>query len=422
MTRKKQKKTPGRRMPALRIHKQSQRCYGTFNGQMVWFGARSDPATQERFDAHLAQWLARGRKPEEPHDDSISVKSVVARYLRHLEEKHDEIWLRNNGNRLTQSLKPLLRLQGTEPATAFSPLKLKAVRQDMIASDRLCRSEINARVQIIRQVFRWAVSEELIPPLISHGLNTIVHLRPGEYGVREGRVRGPVAEDVVFETMKHLHPVAAALVELLWLTGARPSEIFNLCPEDIDRSGMVWIATLRKHKTAKMGKIREIGFGPRSQRVLQRYLDRVPLPPADRPIFSPALAMTEHQLLRREARQSRVWNSHVQRYEREAARRKTTDYGDRYTAATLRTTIRRAVARANRGRQEANEARPERESPMLPHWTPYQLRHAALTRIRAARGIEAAKAIGGHSNTIVTEGYSRQAERELARQIAGELG
>ncbi len=125
------------------------RCYGTFSGQTEWFGAREDPETQGRFDTYLAQWLARGRKPELAPDAQISVKSVVARYLRHLKEKHGAESGGQLHERIGLSLKPLLRLHGSEAAAVFSPLKLKAVRHDMIVGGRLCRGEINGRIQYI---------------------------------------------------------------------------------------------------------------------------------------------------------------------------------------------------------------------------------------------------------------------------------
>lgn len=426
MPRQKPTKKPDQRpLPTLRLHRQSGRCYATFNGQKHWFGSEDDPQTAVRFDTHLARWLANGRRPEESRDQlaGLTVSSVAARYLRHLEEMHDERWHQNNGARVRLSLKPLLELFGTELAAEFRPKRLKAVRHAMINTDRLCRSEINARVQILRKVFRWAASEELIPASVSHGLDAVEHLQRGQYGVKEGRTRTAVPEDVVFATIEYLHPVAAALVELLWWTGARPSEIFGLCPQDIDREGNVWIARLREHKTARKGKTRELDFGPKAQRILRRYLDRVPPPAPDKPIFHPALAMAEHNHQRRKARKSKVWPSHRDRYERERARRQPIQHADRYTASALRTAIARAVKRANRDRAAAGED--ENGKPKLaplPEWTPYMLRHSALTRIRAALGLEAAKAVGGHSSVVMTEGYSQMAERELARQTAAELG
>ncbi|MCB9883799.1 MAG: site-specific integrase [Planctomycetes bacterium] len=411
----KRKKTPGPRLPQLRVHKQSGRCYGTFNGRPVWFGHRSDPTTQSRFDAYLASWLARGRQPEPVHTHDLSIRALVARYLLHLEAKHDPSWFERNECRLNLALDALLAVYGDEPAREFSPRCLKAVRHTLIVGGRLCRGEINARVAILRKVFQWGVSEEFVPASIYHGLQSVEPLARGEFGVREGRTRGPVAEAVVFETIEHLHPVAAALVELLWWTGARPSEIFNLCPRDIDRTGEVWVAKLSHHKTSRKGKARTLDFGPQSQRILRRFLDRVPRPREDEPIFSPKNAMEEYQHRRREGRQSKVWPSHVRRYERERARRTPIEYADRYDAGTLRNAISRAVQRANKAREEGGKK-------PLPSWTPYQLRHAALTRIRAARGLEAAKAVGGHATTLMTEGYSALAERELARSVAAELG
>ena len=128
MTNKATTKSAGARVPELRIHKQSGRCYGTFNGKVVWFGHRSDAETQARFDTHLAQWLARGRRPEQPRPEGLTVRNIVARYLRHLEEKHDADWQRRNGTRLTLALKPLLAIHGNDMAAEFSPLKLKATR------------------------------------------------------------------------------------------------------------------------------------------------------------------------------------------------------------------------------------------------------------------------------------------------------
>ena len=49
---------------------------------------------------------------------------------------------------------------------------------------------------------------------------------------------------------------------------------------------------------------------------------------------------------------------------------------DRYDANALRIAIERAVQRANEERSADNQ---------LPRWNPYQLRHAALSRIRSAQ-------------------------------------
>ena len=82
------------------------------------------------------------------------------------------------------ALRPLLRLYGSEKARTFGPLALKAVRQHMVDSD-LSRGVINNRVNKIRRFFKWAVSEELVPPSVSEGLRTVTGLLYGRTAARE---------------------------------------------------------------------------------------------------------------------------------------------------------------------------------------------------------------------------------------------
>jgi integrase len=57
----------------------------------------------------------------------------------------------------------------------------------------------------------------------------------------------------------------------------------------------------------------------------------------------------------------------------------------------------------------------------VPAWNPLQLRHTAATLIRAKYGLEAAKAILGHSRVETSQLY---AERDLGRaeEIMKEIG
>jgi len=110
-----------------------------------------------------------------------------------------------------------------------------------------------------------------------------------------------------------------------------------------------------------------------------------------------------------------IVNSHVRSLERRAEMRERATYGDRFTHTALRRTVERAIARLNLDRKERDE------KPM-PKWSPYRLRHSAITRIRTEFGIEAAKAVGGHASAAMTESYSVEAERELARRTMAKLG
>jgi integrase len=395
------KKSDGAAAP-LRVKKNrsANTCYATFNGGKVWFGREDDPETRVRYASYVAAWEARGRQPEpEEQTDGVTVRELVERRRRGIEEQKGAAWFNRNGTRFDLALQPLLDAHGDGPAAEFSPLNLKAIRFGMIHGGRLCASEINARIGIIKAAFRWAVSEELVPASIQVGLETVGGLGDGDFGTRGSKARAPVAEDVVRATLLYLHPVAAAIVELLWWTGARPAEVFDLRPQDIETDGPAWCVTVKKHKTARFGKVRFLGLGPRAQEILRRFLDRVPRPAKTKPIFAPAMSMTKEQARARDRAPT----------DRRGRSRK---LSDRYDAGALRTAISRAVTRANRDRAEADK---------LPQWTPYQLRHSALTRIRRERNEEDAALIAGHARKSMTDHYTVDAIRERVLVIAAEV-
>ena len=79
-------------------------------------------------------------------------------------------------------MQPLEKLYGSTLAKDFSPKALKAVRQSMIDSG-LARKTINQRIGRIIHVFKWAVSEEMVPPSVYQALKRLA--------ASEGLVAGP---------------------------------------------------------------------------------------------------------------------------------------------------------------------------------------------------------------------------------------
>jgi len=61
-------------------------------------------------------------------------------------------------------------------------------------------------------------------------------------------------------------PLVADALELLWLTGARPSEVCNLTAADIQDG----LAVLARHKTARTGRPRVIVLPPRAVEIVRR--------------------------------------------------------------------------------------------------------------------------------------------------------
>lgn len=391
-----------------------------FNGKTFRFGRADDPEARIRFTAFKARWEAAGRqltpellehrKGRRGGSGGITVAVLVACYFDYLRTKHDARWLKNNLVRAELATHPLIELCGPNPARRFSPLDLQAVRRRMVDSGSLCRREINARVQTLKAVFRWAVANELVPPDLAHGLAAVDGLRKDDFGVREGREVRPVDRATVEATLPYLSKPVTALVELMWWSGARPSELFRLTSSDVDRSGDPWIVRLDRHKTAHRGKRRELSFGPEARAALAPLLVR----PADRPLFSPREAVEEMRRRRRSERKTPLWASHVRRYEQQRQAKPQRAPGEVYDARVFRRAIQRAVAAANRDRTAPG-------LPSLPDWTPYQLRHSAATRIREQFGIEAVRVLLGHSSATMSEVYA-EADLEAARRVMEQAG
>lgn len=131
--------------------------------------------------------------------------------------------------------RPLRRLYGGARAADFGPLKLKAIQRHLVEEKKLCRAVINRRVNRIRRIFKWAVSEELVPPSVHQGLQTVPPLLKNRTTAREKPPVAAVAWEVVEPTLSEVSRQVAAMIRLQWLTGMRPYEVVAMRPCDIDR-------------------------------------------------------------------------------------------------------------------------------------------------------------------------------------------
>jgi hypothetical protein len=136
------------------------------------------------------------------------------------------------------ALRLLRRAYGTTPAASFGPVALKSVRKAMIDSG-LARNTVNARVGKIRRMFKWAVADELVPPAVLQGLQSVGGLRSDRGGVKETAPIRPV-------------------------TSLRTGEI--------DRSGDIWVYRPAHHITQEKGFARAIPIGPKAQ-TIHRWLN-----------------------------------------------------------------------------------------------------------------------------------------------------
>jgi integrase len=299
------------------------------------------------------------------------------------------------------------------PAATFGPRALKTVREALVRDGRP-RVTCNRVVKTIRRMFKWAASEELVSAEAWHSLETVAALQKGRTDAPEIEPVDEVPESVVAETLPHLPPVIAAMVWLQRWTGARPGEVCLLRPSDIDRSGEVWVYRPEHHKLSwrEDSLPRQITIGSEGQKVLMPFLLRA----ASTYCFSPADAERQRLQARREERKTPLYESHVTHMKRKrkgrGAKRRP---GERYTTASYRRAITRAVESAN----DARDAKGIEER--LPNWSPNQLRHLRAGEVEEQFGIEAASAILGHSNIRTTEIYARR-KLQIATAVTRQIG
>jgi integrase len=443
---------PRKSVPSYRLHKQSGQAVVTLPDGLgrrrdVLLGPHGTPESRQEYLRVLAEWEANGRGPP-PRGAEGSASDLTVNELALAYWKHAEAYYRFDGRKGTESnlrdaLRILKELYGHTVAADFGPLALKACRAEMVKKG-WARTYVNAQVDRVRRMFRWAAEEEMLPVTVYQALRAVESLRRGRTEARETPKVRPVPPERVDATLPFLPPVVRAMVGFQRLTGCRPDEVCRVRPLDLDLNNPAcWVyrpgsdqGPEGDHKTAHHGHERLILVGPRAQEVLRPYLGTK----LESYCFSPAESERRRSEARREARQTPLTPS--QRARRPKAERKRAPR-DRYDETSYRNAVYRACDRAfplpehlaprqlENGKREAKGAWWERLTPeekvearawrRANRWHPNRLRHAAATAIRGRYGVEAAKVILGHTKVETTQIY---AERDLGRaqQIMAEIG
>ena len=380
---------------------------------MRYLGPYGTKASRVEYDRLVMEWLAAGRPSHQAADPGdITVSEICAAFWKFAKVhyvKHDTPTGTADNYRPVLAL--LKEVYGKTHAAEFGPLAAKALLARMVR-DGASRRYANDNLSRIRRIFRWATSEQLIPPAVVQALDTVEGLRKGRSKVRETAPILPVDDAVVDATLPHLPDVVADMARLQRLCGARPGEICLVRPCDIDRTAdeangnRIWLYRPESHKTEHHGRGRVIAIGPRGQAVLRPYLLR----DATAYCFSPAESERRRNEARHEARQTPMTPSQEARKPIRKPRRAK---GTKYTNDSYRRAVTRAI-------ELANEARTEAGVDALPHWHPNQLRHSLGTEVRQRFGLEAAQVVLGHSKADVTQVYAERDQRlavEVARQV-----
>jgi integrase len=184
-------------------------------------------------------------------------------------------------------------------------------------------------------------------------------------------------------------------------------------PCDIDRSGKIWHYCPEKHKTQYRGTARTISIGPRGQEILRPFMFRQ----ENKYLFSPV--ESERQRLKRRYSERKIPLKYGNRPGTNC--KGTAIFGESYTSANYGQAVRHAIKAANKAiKAKLKDACNLDEFEEI-HWTPYQLRHTAATKVRREFGYESAGAALGHTNMSATAIYAER-NQGLADEAARRLG
>ncbi len=222
----------------------------------------------------------------------------------------------------------------------FNPAALRSIQTRMVKARR-SRSGINKTIKLIRRVFAWGVSHQIVPVEIVSAVATVEPLRRGSTDAPETAPVCEVADDTVDATLAHLGPVVSAMVQFQRVTGCRPGEVRLVRPCDIDRTGDVWVYRPKWHKTGwREGSTpRKIAIGPRGQEIIGPFLERDP----NAYCFSPAESEGLRAAELRAARKTKLYPSHETRPTKKNPKRQPSE---RYETGSYRRAIHRAAAAA----------------------------------------------------------------------------
>ncbi len=220
-------------VPKYRKHRASQQAIVEINGRRHYLGPWHSKASRIEYDRLITEWLSSGRSPTYGKPEHvITITELAVAYLEYAKGYYGDN-ARSEFTNMRDALRPVRRLYGQQPAREFGPLQLKAAREQLIATGN-SRTHINTKIGKIIRVFRWGVSEGLLPPDVPQALAMVPGLRRGHTTAPETKKVRPVEDTMIDATLPHMPPIVRSMVDLHRLCGCRPGELVLLRPSDVD--------------------------------------------------------------------------------------------------------------------------------------------------------------------------------------------
>ena len=316
--------------------------------------------------------------------------------------------------RISLAIFPLAEYFPDLLADDFNPLHLKEFQKFIVESEKYnwCRKLINERIRCIKRMFKWATSEMLISIHTYTVLTTVEGLRKGRTVARESKKVMPADLSMVKAIIACVTPVVSDMIQIQLYTGMRSGELCKMRPCDIERKESIWKYKPESHKTEYLGHDKIILLGPKTQKILSKYLLR----PLSEHCFKPD-------------------ESYKQSLQRKSANRKTPlscgnrpgsnckgtrKFKDCFDSDTYMKVIKRAC-KAEYPAPEGLNKEQKKQWYKEHSWHPHQLRHNAATMIRKEFGLDAARAVLGHKSVVITNEYA-ELDLKKAENVARIIG
>lgn len=309
-----------------------------------------------------------------------TVEDVCAAYCEHARTyyRHADGTPTSEVANVTTGVRLFREIFGDAALAELTHSDMLALRDALIRSG-VARVTVNRRLAIVKRLLAWALDEAYISATVKAELSQVQPLKRGRSAAPERAPVREVADDVIEKTIAHMMPNTADMIRVHRLTGMRPDEICDLRWSAIDTSATPWIYRPGRHKNewrGDFGQPRVILIGPRARAILERHREH------EHP-FSPALAVAEWISAKRAAATSPARKS---RADPHCPRRP----GTAWTTDSYTGTIEAACLRAG-----------------TPRWSANRLRHSFATDVRRRFGLDATRAVLGHSTGArVTDRYS----------------
>lgn len=359
------------------------------NGKRIYLGKYGSQEAAQNYARYIAEWSIS------PTNISPIGKSVVDTLAVAFLDYTKENCCKSDYSNAKTALRILLNVYSGYPIELFSPKCLKAVQEQFVKQKSkygkpYSRQYCNKLTNIIKGIFRWGVVQEIVPASVAEALKFVPVLRQGKTEAPDTIPRTDVSDKVVKATLPYLSPTIAAMVQVQQESCMRPNEVCRMHVGDIDMSNEIWMYCPMKHKNTWRGHRRIIPLGkPEQELIAPRLIGKTP----EQAVFSPIDAVKEKKGCDTIYRKNR--KRHVPEF---------------YTVDSYGRYIKRSIIKANK-------TLPDNEK--IPHWTPYQLRHASVTELSMKYGRDAARAVAGHKTIGVTGDYDHS-DVKIAVKIAKE--